>query len=373
MSESNDEQLFREEGGIRYRLMALPDFLKFREMALGESGEWKEHYKDDLTRVESRPPGDDSTALNIIRVRRVMPEVPPSVLYDQLHDADYRATWDDKMIEGYNITQLDAHNDIGYYSAKFPWPLTNRDFCNQRSWMEFTNGEFVIFNHSEPHVQCPEKKNFVRAKSILTGYFIQPWQNGVGTKLTYVTHSDPCGSIPHGVLNYVMTKLAPSLLVKCEEYSKAYPQFCAKKYPPNHSFPWRTPKVDWDGERHASVKAATGAGSEEVEEAESTAGAATLQPAGGLGKPTGAAAGREGFPLSVEYGATTNLPVSLAPVAPIRGDDGLAIQQYRAVLQDAMNTVDRSFLREGRAPTTKEYVVRLTYVIEGIRVTTFMP
>lgn len=362
---------YAEDAGHKYKLTGLPDFRKFRELALGESPEWKQHYKDELTQVESKPPGDDSTSLNIIRVRRIMPQVPPVVLYDQFQDAKYRATWDENMIEGYNIVLLNKHNDIGYYAAKFPWPLTNRDFCNQRSWMEFTNGDYVIFNHSEPHSSCPVKKGFIRAKSILTGYFMQSYNNGEGTVLTYVTHSDPCGSIPHALLNFVMTKFAPKLLVKCEQYSEAYPKFAAGAYPPGYVCPWHTPKMDWDSkylspEQELKARAVA---ADEAAAQHAAAGPAERAPAAASADP-GAHPVALGAPPALPLGGAACGPlVSLAPVAPIDAKYGVAVQQYRAVLQDAMDSVDRSFLREGRAPTTKEYIVRLKYVIEGIQKT----
>lgn len=39
-------------------------------------------------------------------------------MYDVLHDPDYRAVWDENMVEGFNVEQIDANNDVGYYSAK---------------------------------------------------------------------------------------------------------------------------------------------------------------------------------------------------------------------------------------------------------------
>ena len=46
-------------------------------------------------------------------------DVPPSLMYDVLHDADYRKWWDDNMLECFEICQLDRYNDIGYYSSKW--------------------------------------------------------------------------------------------------------------------------------------------------------------------------------------------------------------------------------------------------------------
>ena len=45
-------------------------------------------------------------------------DVSCSLMYDVLHDGDYRRCWDDNMVECYEICQLDRYNDIGYYSSK---------------------------------------------------------------------------------------------------------------------------------------------------------------------------------------------------------------------------------------------------------------
>lgn len=370
---AEDEERYAECKGRRYALMTLPHFRLFRALALSQDASWTTHYSDDVLVVESKPPADGSTTLNIIRATRIMEKVPPLVLYNQLHDARYRATWDLNMIEGYNIVQLDAHNDIGYYAAKFPWPLSNRDFCNQRSWMEFTNGEYIIFNHSEPHPDCPEKKGFVRARSILSGFYIRPQKNGSGTSLVYVTHSDPCGSIPHSIINFAMTKGSRMLLDNCEKFSLLYPDYVAKTYPADMHFAWGTPKMDWDstylypeGVPHQDTSEATAPGEGEELPAASPSpqtasrGAAEDEPQ--AGEPAG--------PFLSSSATTAGPSVQLAPVAPYRVTDALSVQQYRSIMQDAMNAVDRSFLREGRVPTTKEYILRLKYIVEGIRQTT---
>ncbi|KAK7200221.1 START domain containing protein [Novymonas esmeraldas] len=361
-----DEELYAESKGKRYVLMTLPHFRAFRDLALSSDDTWSTHYEDAVLKVESKPPNDASTTLNIIRATRVMEKVPPLVLYNQLHDAKYRATWDTNMLEGFNVAQLDAHNDFGYYAAKFPWPLSNRDFCNMRSWMEFTNGEYIIFNHSEPHPDCPEKKGFIRARSILTGFYVRPMPSGSGTQLVYVTQSDPCGSIPHTVINYAMTKGARMILDKCEKYSEEYPTYAEKTYPKDHVYPWRTPKMDWDScclypedVTPASDPADDPRPVQQEQEVRSSSGDG--------GEHSGDA--REAPFLSSDA-APAGPALSLAPVAPYRVTDLLSVQQYRSTMQDAMNAVDRSYLREGRVPTTKEYLLRLKYMIEGIRQTT---
>jgi hypothetical protein len=54
-------------------------------------------------------------------------------------------------------------------------------------------------NHSVVHPNAPEKKGFVRAKSILTGYLVREVEGGC--TLTYLTQTDPMGWIPNWLTN----------------------------------------------------------------------------------------------------------------------------------------------------------------------------
>eukprot|EP00331_Platyophrya_macrostoma_P024525 CAMPEP_0176459810 /NCGR_PEP_ID=MMETSP0127-20121128/33537_1 /TAXON_ID=938130 /ORGANISM="Platyophrya macrostoma, Strain WH" /LENGTH=321 /DNA_ID=CAMNT_0017850895 /DNA_START=1 /DNA_END=966 /DNA_ORIENTATION=+ len=316
-----------------------------------------------------------------------MKSVPTDVMYDNLHDAEYRKTWDQNMLAGFNICDLNKHNDIGYYGAKFPWPLANRDFCNMRSWMEFTNGEFLIFNHSVPHNDCPEKKGFVRAKSIVTGYYVTPLPNNSnGCVLLYVTHTDLCGSIPHSIINFAMQKGVPGIMNRIEECAQKYIAFSKQRYPVGHVHPWRTPKMDWDSvddypsatppsavqPRRSPVLTAV---RQQLVLAEASLVSLVAAP------PASGATAEEVDELKAEISELQrklllsmqqsngggSSAMSLAPVAPAQEGDSTAVQQYRAMMQDSLNTIDKLYLQEGRVPTVREYLTRLHMILEGLK------
>eukprot|EP01137_Pigoraptor_chileana_P008106 Opistho-2@3734 len=139
------------------------------------------------------------------------------------------------MIEGYEMIQLDECNDIGYYSAKLPPGITNRDFLNQRSWREYDNGEYIIINHSVEHELCPPKKNFVRANSILTGYWILPSDNGC--TIIWVTQTDPRGSLPKAIVNHLTLHVAPKAMAQFREVCSKYTAWKLQNNPERK--PWR--------------------------------------------------------------------------------------------------------------------------------------
>uniref|UniRef100_A0A6B2LBC4 START domain-containing protein n=1 Tax=Arcella intermedia TaxID=1963864 RepID=A0A6B2LBC4_9EUKA len=148
-----------------------------------------------------------------------------SVLYDVLHDSQYRQSWDGTMEEGITIQTLDAHNDIGYFAGKSPFfGISGRDFCNQRSWwVSPDRTEFIIINHSVIHPSVPERKPYVRAWSYSTGYRILVDPDDVNSCFfTYCTQTDLKGWIPDKLVNKAMKTFAPNLVQKMKEVVPAY-------------------------------------------------------------------------------------------------------------------------------------------------------
>lgn len=54
----------------------------------------------------------------LFQVRAIFPDFYFDILYDVLHDSDYRKQWDHVMLEGYEICSINPNNDIGYYASK---------------------------------------------------------------------------------------------------------------------------------------------------------------------------------------------------------------------------------------------------------------
>jgi len=175
-----------------------------------------------------------NSPINLVKMWATLKDIPAALVYDVLHDPDYRKDWDNNMAEGYNIAILDAHNDVGYYAGKSPFfALSGRDFCNQRSWyVNPDKTEFIIMNHSVLHKDCPEKKGFVRAWSHRTGYIVRVDPNDSKSSiLFYSTQTDMKGSIPYWAVNQVMKIFAPKLVENIQRVAPGYNEWKAKNDP----------------------------------------------------------------------------------------------------------------------------------------------
>jgi len=199
-------------------------FDKFRSACDSEEG-WTLAYEDKKKNVIvwQQASKNAETTINVVRMRAQL-NFPASVLYDVIHDADYRKEWDENMDEGYCIQQIDPHNDVGYYAAKSPFfAISNRDFCNQRCWWKSEdNSEYIIHNHSVVHKDCPEKKNYVRAWSHMTGYLVRPNPDATTCTMIYLTQSDMRGWIPTWAINQGASKFAPNLVEKLAKVGPLY-------------------------------------------------------------------------------------------------------------------------------------------------------
>jgi len=219
----------------RYEVAKDEDFDNFKKEAESTDG-WVECFKNEMCTVWSKP--NEKSTIHLTRAVAVFKKLDPAILYDTLHDADFRQTWDDKMIEGRVLEQLDPFNEVGYYAARAPIGISNRDFVNLRSWKVYPErNEWIIFNHSVVHKDMPDKKDFVRAWSILTGYIIKKTDDGC--TLTYLTQSDPKGWIPTWVVNTLTTKFAPSILNNMYNAGVKYPNWKASHNPTDK--PWLGP------------------------------------------------------------------------------------------------------------------------------------
>lgn len=170
----------------------------------------------------------DNSYVKMVRIWAKINNVKPNTLYDVLHDPNYRKEWDENMVDGYRIEKLDDNNDIGYYSIGSPfWLVSGRDFCNMRSWyVDKEKEEYIIFNHSVPHKDCPEKKGYVRAISLLTGYLVKPDPDDLNSCiLIYITQVDAKGSIPTWIMNNVTSLVAPNFITKISKAGINYNQW----------------------------------------------------------------------------------------------------------------------------------------------------
>jgi len=215
-----------------YPLATKEDFDKFKNTIDAEQG-WTLAHEDKKKNLIVWQQVTPESAINMVKLRAEL-NCPPSVVYDVLHDADYRKEWDESMEEGYCIEQLDSHNDVGYYSAKSPiFTVSARDFCNQRSWWKNPDGsEYIIFNHSVKHDKSPEKKGFIRAWSILSGYLLRPCAgNPDKTLFFYLTQCDLRGWIPTFAINQGASKFAPGIVDKLNKCSPLYTTWKASHKP----------------------------------------------------------------------------------------------------------------------------------------------
>lgn len=211
------------------------DFNRLKSLCDDTNG-WKQEYNKNNTTVWTKI--NELSEFQMVKVRTVFKDIKPEVLYDVLHDPDYRKTWDHTMVEGYEICDINPNNDIGYYAMKCPPPLKNRDFVTQRSWLDL-GAEKCIVNHSVNHKSMPIRKGYVRGISYVTGYLIRE-QGPQKCQFTYVSQSDPRGKLPAWVVNKATQYLAPKVISRiykaCQNYST-----WKSSHNPGHK-PWLYPE-----------------------------------------------------------------------------------------------------------------------------------
>lgn len=128
------------------------DFENIKKLCQSDQ-DWQIETKSSNFRVWTKK--GNTSDFKMIRAQVEYDNVSADLLYDVIQDADYRAEWDDRMLDGFEICYVSPYSVIEYYGLKFPKPFKNRDFVTQRCWLDFGPGkDKIVFNHSVNHAVC---------------------------------------------------------------------------------------------------------------------------------------------------------------------------------------------------------------------------
>ncbi|VDK78656.1 unnamed protein product [Dibothriocephalus latus] len=151
------------------------DFDHFREFASEKEGWTIFHSKKKPDHeITTSTKCLDCSAIKLIKVEAKTFNVQAASIYDCLHDAEYRKTWDFMMKEGNRIAYVSPNSEIGYYYRNIPTFAVNiatkimapkmlkclLDAARGYSrWKESNNPDFVPWRNFEQLKQFPLVKS----------------------------------------------------------------------------------------------------------------------------------------------------------------------------------------------------------------------
>lgn len=68
------------------------------------------------TKVWTKPV--DGSSFQMVKISTIFTDITAEILYDVLHDPDYRKVWDSHMLDSVEIGILNVCNDVGYYASE---------------------------------------------------------------------------------------------------------------------------------------------------------------------------------------------------------------------------------------------------------------
>ena len=104
------------------------------------------------------------------------------------------------------LERLNEQTSVQYLEYKAVWPVSGRDFTNITHWRRLRNGCFIFAGFTFEYEKRPPISGLVRAETIIGGWHLEPLENGMKTKLTYIVELDFKGSIPSFVVSQVTKK-----------------------------------------------------------------------------------------------------------------------------------------------------------------------
>ncbi|CAD5215256.1 unnamed protein product [Bursaphelenchus okinawaensis] len=207
--------------GFEVKILKDEDYEQARHL-VEDTEKWSLVYKKKQTEVWTQEMPEST--FKMIKTKAVL-NVSAEVVYDVLHDPDYRSTWDKYMVKSEDIGILNTNNDLCYYAP-------------------------IVAGYGEPEVhlyeiclaRCkiiPPSKTFIRGFIYLTVYYIKVIDDN-SCEVTYLTHSDPKGKLPSWLINHITKIIAPKVLKKLHKACVNYESW--KRHNKPLQKPWRYPE-----------------------------------------------------------------------------------------------------------------------------------
>ncbi|KAF9312469.1 hypothetical protein BG003_006259 [Podila horticola] len=153
-----------------------------------------------------------NSALKEYKVLGTYNDLPTRYLLRAYTDLDFRKSWDKNMIDWKALENHRLH-----FTAKFPWPLSPRDYVYELRVQEFQGGVVCVNGKSVNDESMPERSGTVRVDEFRQDVVIQPTPDGNGCNIWFGYYDNPKGNIPTSIINWAARSGVPAFLSSLRE------------------------------------------------------------------------------------------------------------------------------------------------------------
>lgn len=124
----------------------------------------------------------------------------PETILALITNVTRKGEWDEMFVEGRAVVQLGEFDRLSYQHFSAPWPVSHRDFVYLSLCRPLEDGSIVSLGFSVESPLVPEVRGLVRGHIYLAGFILRRIGPNT-TRVTYIVHLDPKGSIPTMIVN----------------------------------------------------------------------------------------------------------------------------------------------------------------------------
>lgn len=211
----------RERVKCSLLLLGLVVLFSFSSPVPAQDGQWELEKQDDGIRVYSRPV--EGSAYNEIRGTATI-EGRVTTVVALLQDPEFVPKLNDV------ISQVRVHEEVSptealvYLQMDMPWPVNDRDLLTRRTIERDCDSNAVIIREVAETGVIAEKDDFIRIVDSTQEWTLKTVNDGV-VELDWTTHTDPNGTLPSAIVNWLSVGVPHSSLqvlrdaVESGEYS----------------------------------------------------------------------------------------------------------------------------------------------------------